>query len=138
MKQRLLQLNLFLSEWKGRVPFTLCLSLSLLGGLTMPEWKGRVPLTRSHCERITTILRFPVFVHAMRSLGRISPLRMTMDIAVDGKPSNEADMFSNTPPCIRGRESGFDETANKGKIHAPSVVIFNTNYRDKTVCTNYL
>ncbi|GBP11744.1 hypothetical protein EVAR_77851_1 [Eumeta japonica] len=31
----------------------LCLSLSLLGGLTMPEWKGRVPLTRSHCERIT-------------------------------------------------------------------------------------
>ncbi|GBP64085.1 hypothetical protein EVAR_51085_1 [Eumeta japonica] len=54
MKQRLLQLNLFLSEWKGRVPFTfLCLSLSLLGGLTMPEWKGRVPLTRSHCERIT-------------------------------------------------------------------------------------
>ncbi|GBP89172.1 hypothetical protein EVAR_90309_1 [Eumeta japonica] len=30
-----------------------CLSLSLLGGLTMPEWKGRVPLTRSHCERIT-------------------------------------------------------------------------------------
>ncbi|GBP47877.1 hypothetical protein EVAR_33593_1 [Eumeta japonica] len=54
MKQRLLQLNLFLSEWKGRVPFTfLCLSLSLLGWLTMPEWKGRVPLTRSHCERIT-------------------------------------------------------------------------------------
>ncbi|GBP36291.1 Modular serine protease [Eumeta japonica] len=31
----------------------LCLSLLLLGGLTMPEWKGRVPLTRSHCERIT-------------------------------------------------------------------------------------
>ncbi|GBP47715.1 hypothetical protein EVAR_14246_1 [Eumeta japonica] len=46
--ERLLQLNLFLSEWKGRVPSLLCLSLSLLGGLTMPEWKGRVPLTRSH------------------------------------------------------------------------------------------
>ncbi|GBP23661.1 hypothetical protein EVAR_80278_1 [Eumeta japonica] len=52
MKQRLLQLNLFLSEWKGRVPFTLCLSLSLLGGLTMPEWKGRLSL--AHCERITS------------------------------------------------------------------------------------
>ncbi|GBP75763.1 hypothetical protein EVAR_60076_1 [Eumeta japonica] len=34
----------------------LCLSLSLLGGLTMPEWKGRVPLTPSHCERITIII----------------------------------------------------------------------------------
>ncbi|GBP41598.1 hypothetical protein EVAR_34031_1 [Eumeta japonica] len=56
MKQRLLQLNLFLSEWKGRVPFTfMSVSLSLLGGLTMPEWKGRVPLTRSHCERITGV-----------------------------------------------------------------------------------
>ncbi|GBP30076.1 hypothetical protein EVAR_14594_1 [Eumeta japonica] len=40
-------------EWKGRVPFTFYVCLSLLGGLTMPEWKGRVPLTRSHCERIT-------------------------------------------------------------------------------------
>ncbi|GBP04438.1 hypothetical protein EVAR_3833_1 [Eumeta japonica] len=53
MKQRLLQLNLFLSEWKGRVPFTFMSVSLLLGGLTMPEWKGRVPLTRSHCERIT-------------------------------------------------------------------------------------
>ncbi|GBP70229.1 hypothetical protein EVAR_7496_1 [Eumeta japonica] len=59
MKQRLLQLNLFLSEWKGRVPSLLCLSLSLLGGLTMPEWKGRVPLTRSHCERITVLRPAP-------------------------------------------------------------------------------
>ncbi|GBP78937.1 hypothetical protein EVAR_57888_1 [Eumeta japonica] len=48
MKQRLLQLNLFLSVG-GRVPFTfVCLSL---GGLTMPV-EGPC-LTRSHCERIT-------------------------------------------------------------------------------------
>ncbi|GBP65193.1 hypothetical protein EVAR_50000_1 [Eumeta japonica] len=28
----------------------------------MPEWKGRVPLTRSHCERITIIVKVPVDV----------------------------------------------------------------------------
>ncbi|GBP83157.1 hypothetical protein EVAR_66915_1 [Eumeta japonica] len=78
MKQRLLQLNLFLSEWKGRVPFTfLCLSLSLLGGLTMPEWKGRVPLTRSHCERITTRHRLATICFTGRSCFETHPLVAT-------------------------------------------------------------
>ncbi|GBP88047.1 hypothetical protein EVAR_60059_1 [Eumeta japonica] len=68
MKQRLLQLNLFLSEWKGRVPFTFMSVSLLLGGLTMPEWKGRVPLTRSHCERITItiVIRSNPLVHLQR------------------------------------------------------------------------
>ncbi|GBP61121.1 hypothetical protein EVAR_46772_1 [Eumeta japonica] len=49
--------------WKGRVPQLLCLSLSLLGGLTMPEWKGRVPLYCSHCERITHLaMDFQVYI----------------------------------------------------------------------------
>ncbi|GBP62144.1 InaD-like protein, partial [Eumeta japonica] len=69
MKQRLLQLNLFLSEWKGRVPFTFYVCLSLLGGLTMPEWKGRVPLTRSHCERITYVPLVPTAPPTMTVTG---------------------------------------------------------------------
>ncbi|GBP34209.1 hypothetical protein EVAR_30762_1 [Eumeta japonica] len=52
MKQRLLQLNLFLSEWKGRVPFTF-MSVSLALRRANHARVERVPLTRSHCERIT-------------------------------------------------------------------------------------
>ncbi|GBP84958.1 Mechanosensory protein 2 [Eumeta japonica] len=56
MKQRLLQLNLFLSEWKGRVPFTFCLSLSLLGGLTMPSGRDAC-LSLALIERITFLFK---------------------------------------------------------------------------------
>ncbi|GBP08993.1 hypothetical protein EVAR_78349_1 [Eumeta japonica] len=58
MKQRLLQLNLFLSEWKGRVPFTF-MSVSLaLRRANHARVEGTRALTRSHCERITAPNRF--------------------------------------------------------------------------------
>ncbi|GBP32436.1 hypothetical protein EVAR_81243_1 [Eumeta japonica] len=88
MKQRLLQLNLFLSEWKGRVPFTF-MSLSLLGGLTMPEWKGRVPLTRSHCERITCSNISRVFIFSSNAYKVESVLWCDFDSPLPGNERSE-------------------------------------------------
>ncbi|GBP94997.1 hypothetical protein EVAR_51800_1 [Eumeta japonica] len=51
--KRLLQLNLFLSEWKGRVPFTF-MSVSLaLRRANHARVEGTRASPRSHCERIT-------------------------------------------------------------------------------------
>ncbi|GBP96182.1 hypothetical protein EVAR_46835_1 [Eumeta japonica] len=80
MKQRLLQLNLFLSEWKGRVPFTFALSLSLLGGLTMPSGRDACSHSLSFVDSLIRLLiGVTLVIGAVKARGH-SPLLIAVSL----------------------------------------------------------
>ncbi|GBP83299.1 hypothetical protein EVAR_66035_1 [Eumeta japonica] len=109
MKQRLLQLNLFLSEWKGRLSL-LCLSLSLLGGLTMPSGRDAC-LTRSHCERIT--------IRSLEAIVKTKPSTFRLPRIPFGTIRNLARLAAAPPHPVCSRQSA--ETIKKSSVlnHAP-------------------